>query len=254
MSIHVSWKGSYLRQMELRMVRKELMTLTTLCSFISDPTQGKPSKLHCLLVTQGSILPDVCSRHPLFLPFRLCLLAINDEAQQGGQAGFTMLASLLSRSCLQIFTSDREQTRTGTGGDVVKEELLRRLALKNISFLFKPPPLLPHKLTRTLCAALAHCPLHRDSDSDLPTTPMQLLSSLSFFAVPDIYHPRTAKDAEPPADAYFTQVATHCLHLHRKPENGSLSTATMKTLLLQRVTSASAATCKVLFTTSQATG
>ena len=76
------------------------------------------SPLRCLLVTQGSILRDATSAHPLFTSFLLlCCLAINDEAQQGGQCGFTILAALLSRFCLQIFTGDREQTRTGTGGD-----------------------------------------------------------------------------------------------------------------------------------------
>jgi len=103
------------------------------------------SLLRCLLVTQGSILRDATSAHPLFTSFLvLCLLAINDEAQQGGQSGFTILAALLSRFCLQIFTGDREQTRTGTGGDFLKEELLKRLSHKNIGFLGKPNPLLPH--------------------------------------------------------------------------------------------------------------
>ena len=45
------------------------------------------SLLRCLLVTQGSILRDATSAHPLFTSFLiLCLLAINDEAQQGGQS------------------------------------------------------------------------------------------------------------------------------------------------------------------------
>lgn len=67
------------------------------------------SLLRCLLVTQGSILRDATSSYPLFTAFLLlCSLAINDEAQQGGQAGFTIIAALLSRFCLQIFTGDRE--------------------------------------------------------------------------------------------------------------------------------------------------
>ena len=81
------------------------------------------SLLRCLLVTQESILRDATSAHPLFTSFLvLCLLAINDEAQQGGQSGFAILAALLSRFCLLIFTGD--QTRTGTGSDFLKEELL----------------------------------------------------------------------------------------------------------------------------------
>ena len=68
------------------------------------------SLLRCLLVTQGSILRDATSAHPLFTSFLLlCCLAINDEAQQGGQSGFTILAALVSRFCLQIFTGDRDE-------------------------------------------------------------------------------------------------------------------------------------------------
>ena len=86
-----------------------------------------PRKSFSFLVTQASILRDATSAHPLFTSFLLlCCLAINDEAQQGGQSGFTILAALLSRFGLQTFTGDREQTRTGTGGDLLKEELLKR--------------------------------------------------------------------------------------------------------------------------------
>ena len=131
-----------------------------LTSFLlTVPLSSNPIPFRCLLVTQGSILRDATSAHPLFTSFLiLCLLAINDEAQQGGQSGFTILAALLSRFCLQIFTGDREQTRTGTGEDFLKEELLKRLSHKNIGFLGKPNPLLPHELTSSLCAALSHCP------------------------------------------------------------------------------------------------
>ena len=192
------------------------------------------SLLRCLLVTQGSILRDATSAHPLFTSFLiLCLLAINDEAQQGGQSGFTILAALLSRFCLQIFTGDREQTRTGTGGDFLKEELLKRLSHKNIGFLGKPNPLLPHELTSSLCAALSHCPNYKDICPDLPTSPMQLATALATHPVPDVYFPKTVHDAEGlqsypvpdtkgilmhlilphslrcPADAYFTQVVSH---------------------------------------------
>ena len=155
------------------------------------------SLLRCLLVAQGSILRDATSAHPLFTSFLiLCLLAINDEAQQGGQSGFTILAALLSRFCLQIFTGDREQTRTGTGGDFLKEELLKRLSHKNIGFLGKPNPLLPHELTSSLCAALSHCPNYKDICPDLPTSPMQLAAALAAHPVPDVYFPKTVHDAE----------------------------------------------------------
>ena len=187
------------------------------------------SLLRCLLVTQGSILRDATSAHPLFTSFLiLCCLAINDGAQQGGQSGFTILAALLSRFCLQIFTGDREQTRTGTGGDFLKEELLKRLSHKNIGFLGKPNPLLPQELTSSLCAALALCPNYKHICPDLPKSPMQLAAALAAHPVPDAYTPKTVHDAEGlqsypipdtkgilmhlilphslrcPADAYFT--------------------------------------------------
>ena len=60
------------------------------------------SLLRCLLVTQGSILRDATSAHPLFTSFLiLCLLAINDEAQQGGQSGFTILAAAIVNKLVQ---------------------------------------------------------------------------------------------------------------------------------------------------------
>ena len=51
----------------------------------------------CILVTQGSLLRDLCRDHPQLQSFiQSCRVAINDEAQQGGQAGFTVLAGFLS--------------------------------------------------------------------------------------------------------------------------------------------------------------
>ena len=199
------------------------------------------------MVTQGSILRDATSAHQLFTSFLiLCALAINDEAQQGGQSGFTILAALLSRFCLQIFTGDREQTRTGTGEDFLKEELRKRLSHKNIGFLGKPDPLLPHELTSILCAALSHCPNYKDLCPDLPTSPLQLTAALATHPVPEVYFPKTVHDAEGlqsypipdtkgillhlilphslrcPADTYFTQVVSHYPHLHRESDTGEL--------------------------------
>ena len=74
------------------------------------------SSLRCLLITQGSLLRDLCREHPAFQSFLTsCSIAINDEAQQGGQAGSTILASFLDRRCLQLLIGDKEQTRSGTG-------------------------------------------------------------------------------------------------------------------------------------------
>ena len=78
------------------------------------------SSLRCLLITQGSLLRDLCREHPAFQTFlTTCKVAINDEAQQGGQAGSTILASFLDRRCLQLLIGDKEQTRSGTGGEPI---------------------------------------------------------------------------------------------------------------------------------------
>ena len=86
------------------------------------------STLRCLLITQGSLLRDLCREHPAFQSFLTsCSIAINDEAQQGGQAGSTILASFLDRRCLQLLIGDKEQTRSGTGGEPTKESSSRNL-------------------------------------------------------------------------------------------------------------------------------
>ena len=131
---------------------------------------------------------------PLFLSYAFSLSMMRHS--KAGNPDFTILAALLSRFCLQIFTGDREQTRTGTGGDFLKEELLKRLSHKNIGFLGKPNPLLPHELTSSLCAALSHCPNYKDICPDLPTSPMQLAAALAAHPVPDVYFPKTVHDAE----------------------------------------------------------
>ena len=47
---------------------------------------------------------------------------------------FTVLAGFLSIHCLQILTGDKEQNRSGTGGEPTKEALLERLALKSVGW------------------------------------------------------------------------------------------------------------------------
>ena len=102
------------------------------------------SPKRCILVTQGSLLRDLCRDHPQLQSFiQSCRVAINDEAQQGGQAGFTVLAGFLSIHCLQILTGDKEQNRSGTGGEPTKEALLERLALKSVGFLNNTTALFP---------------------------------------------------------------------------------------------------------------
>ena len=129
------------------------------------------SPLMCLILTHGSVLRDLCRDYPQIRAFlEACRLAINDESQQGGHAGFTILATCLARACLQIFTGDREQTRAGTGGDQLRESLLQRLANKGIGFLGGPPPRLPSEMVASFASALAD-----ESSSD----PFPLLSILS---------------------------------------------------------------------------
>ena len=188
------------------------------------------SSLRCLLITQGSLLRDLCREYPAFRTFLMsCSIAINDEAQQGGQAGSTILASFLDRRCLQLFIGDKEQTRSGTGGEPTKEALLTKLAMKSVGFLHSPFPSLPSEFVANLTKAL------------LPDNPDVhcLLSLLLSHSYPSALHPATVHQAEGvaaisdvmlnlilpqslrcPADPYFTQVATHYTHLHRQLEDG----------------------------------
>ena len=192
------------------------------------------SPLMCLILTHGSVLRDLCRDYPELRSFlEACRLAINDESQQGGHAGFTILATCLARACLQIFTGDREQTRAGTGGDLLRESLLQRLANKGIGFLDGPPPKLPSEMLASFASALADessFPLIGTSGPD----PFPLLSALTTQVLPPSCHPKTVRAAEGhvptagvllhlilphslrcPADAYLTQVAMHYPHLHR---------------------------------------
>ena len=112
-----------------------------------SPSTVRSSSKMCLILTHGSLLRDLCRDYPQIRTFlEACRLAINDESQQGGHAGFTILATCLARACLQIVTGDREQTRAGTEGDQLRESLLKRLAHKGIGFLGEPPPRLPSEI------------------------------------------------------------------------------------------------------------
>ena len=66
-----------------------------------DPSQllRHDSTLRCLLITQGSLLRDLCREHPAFQSFLTsCSIAINDEAQQGGQAGSFLTVAVCNYS------------------------------------------------------------------------------------------------------------------------------------------------------------
>ena len=71
------------------------------------------------------IQPQVCPHHPRRpappplptpLSLRTCkMFAFNDESQQGGQAGYTVVGANLPSNCLQVLTGDKEQHKSGTG-------------------------------------------------------------------------------------------------------------------------------------------
>ena len=148
------------------------------------------SPLMCLILTHGSVLRDLCRDYPQLRSFlEACRLAINDESQQGGHAGFTILATCLARACLQIFTGDREQTRAGTGGDLLRESLLQRLAHKGIGFLDGPPPKLPLEMLASFASALAdECSFPPIGTSG--PDPFPLLAALTTVPLKDMCLPR----------------------------------------------------------------
>ena len=191
------------------------------------------------ILTHGSVLRDLCRDYPQIRTFlEACRLAINDESQQGGHAGFTILATCLLRECLQIFTGDREQTRAGTGGDQLRESLLKRLSHKSIGFLGGPLPRLPSEMVASFASALAD----ETTFSHIGASghdPFPLLAALTSQVLPSSCHPTTVFAAEGliptagvllhlilphslrcPADAYLTQVAMHYPHLHRSSGHG----------------------------------
>ena len=154
------------------------------------------SPKRCILVTQGSLLRDLCRDHPQLQSFiQSCRVAINDEAQQGGQAGFTVLAGFLSIHCLQILTGDKEQNRSGTGGEPTKEGVLERLALKSVGFLNNTTALFPWEFAKDVGRALRQ---FQPFTSSLPTVPDVhcLLASLSSCALPPALSPSTVHQAE----------------------------------------------------------
>ena len=126
-----------------------------------------------------------------------------------------------------------EQTRAGTGGDLLRESLLQRLAHKGIGFLDGPPPKLPLEMLASFASALAdECSFPPIGTSG--PDPFPLLAALTTQVLPPSCHPKTVRAAEGhvptagvllhlilphslrcPADAYLTQVAMHYPHLHR---------------------------------------
>ena len=76
------------------------------------------SPLRCVIITQGGLLRQLCHAYsPLSTFIKKVRLAFNDESQQGGKAGFTVIGANLPCSCLQCLTGDQEQTKAGTGGE-----------------------------------------------------------------------------------------------------------------------------------------
>ena len=68
------------------------------------------SPLRCVLITQGGLLRQLCHSYSHLSTFikKVCL-AFNDESQQGGKAGFTVIGANLPCSCLQCLTGDQER-------------------------------------------------------------------------------------------------------------------------------------------------
>ena len=83
------------------------------------------SPLRCVLITQGGLLRQLCHSYSHLSTFiKKVRLAFNDESQQGGKAGFTVIGANLPCSCLQCLTGDQEQTKAGTGGEKLQEALV----------------------------------------------------------------------------------------------------------------------------------
>ena len=131
------------------------------------------SCLRCVLITQGGLLRQLCHSYSHLSNFiKKVRLAFNDESQQGGKAGFTVIGANLPCSCLQCLTGDQEQTKAGTGGEKLREALVDQLAHKAIGFLGGPKPNLPPSMLSSFFKALrdAHVtslPTDRDSPFDI---------------------------------------------------------------------------------------
>ena len=172
------------------------------------------SPLMCLILTHGSVLRDLCRDYPQLRSFlEACRLAINDESQQPASL---FLLRVLPVHALQIFTGDREQTRAGTGGDLLRESLLQRLAHKGIGFLDGPPPKLPSEMLASFASALADessFPLIGTSGPD----PFPLLSALTTQVLPPSCHPKTVRALKAMClpQAYFCISFFHTLFLSR---------------------------------------
>ena len=156
-------------------------------------------------------------------------LAFNDESQQGGKAGFTVIGANLPCSCLQWFRGDQEQTKAGTGGEKLQEALVDQLAHKAIGFLGGSKPHLPSSMLFSLFKALRDAqvtslPADRDSpfnilqylrDSTLPISclPTTVWEAEGMVPTPGVtLHLILPHSLRCPADTYFTQVAMHYPH------------------------------------------
>ena len=133
--------------------------------------EGSP--LRCVLITQGGLLRQLCHSYSHLSTFiKKVRLAFNDESQQGGKAGFTVIGANLPCSCLQCLTGDQEQTKAGTGGEKLQEALVDQLAHKAIGFLGGSKPHLPSSMLFSLFKALrtaqvSNLPSDRDSPFDI---------------------------------------------------------------------------------------
>ena len=195
-----------------------------------------------------------------------CRLAINDESQQGGHAGFTILATCLLRECLQIFTGDREQTRAGTFGDQLRESSLKRLSHKSIGFFWGSLPRLPSEMVASFASALAD----ETTFSQIGASghdPFPLLAALTSQVLPSSCHPTTVFAAEGlsplPASSStsFSPIryaAPLTLILRKSPCITHISTAVLDTVITKNhlcrfVSHACRSICKAMSTSFQDT-
>ena len=188
------------------------------------------SALRCVLITQGSLLRQLCHSHSHLSNFiKKVRLAFNDESQQGGKAGFTVIGANLPCSCLQCLTGNRSKLRPAL---VVKSfrklwstnwRIKPSVSLGALNPTSRPPCSSPCSKLRD--AQVAGLPADRDS-------PFDILQYLCDSALPISCLPTTVWEAEGmvptagvtlhlilphslrcPAETSFTLVAMHYPHL-----------------------------------------
>ena len=176
------------------------------------------SPLRCVLITQGGLLRQLCHSYSHLSTFiKKVRLAFNDESQQGGKAGFTVIGANLPCSCLQCLTGDQEQTKAGTGGEKLQEALVDQLAHKAIGFLGGSKPHLPSSMLFSLFKALRAAQVSNTSATlacPSPACPLPYGKPKEWCPPAGVsLHLILPHSLRCPADTYFTEMAMHYPHL-----------------------------------------